>query len=107
MGQPAAPAISLDEFLYGRIRGQWLKQLNQVGTIADAQQYFAHLIDSPHFFPANFLEAQHLVGLNLAVELALFNGNCYVIDELDSGNKLQIFINAAHELPFRGRLRTL
>src|SRR5208337_4153668 len=88
MSQPAAPAVSFNQFLHRRIRCQGLDQLNQVGTIADAQHDFAHLIDSPHVLPMHFVEAQHLVGLNLAVQFALLDSDGYMIDELDSGNKL-------------------
>jgi hypothetical protein len=47
------------------------------------------------------LEAQHLVGLHLAFQVALFNRNRDVVNKPDPWDCLQIFLNTAHWLPFR------
>ena len=67
---PRPPFLSIG-LLHGRIRRQRLKQLNQVGPIANLKQSFAHLVCPKHFFAMNLAESEHLVCLHLAVQIAL------------------------------------
>src|SRR5450755_2010626 len=96
MCQTAAAAVFVNQLLYRRLGSQWLEQLNQVGTVADLQQSLPYLISAVHFFAVNFAEAEHLVGLDLRVQFALFHRDGYVIDELNAWDVLQVFMNAGH-----------
>ena len=85
MRQSAASAVLVDQLLHRRIRRERLQQLNQVRSIANLQQRLAHLILSVHLFAMNLPESQSLVGLHLALKLALLHRDRHVIHELDPG----------------------
>ena len=81
---PGPPAILFENLLHRRLWAQRLEQLDQVGSFADLQQRFAHLVAAIHFFAVDLAKAEHLVGLHLVLQRALRDRDGHVINKLDA-----------------------
>ena len=105
--QSTAPAVLFDLLGYRRLGAQRLQQLDQVRTIADLQQHFAHLVGAQHIFAMHLLESERLVGLDMRLQLTRPHGDGHVIEKqestaLDLGNpsfKLHHYLAHLHTFP--------